>query len=96
MAEASSVYLLKALQSLAGAASELDNRRYDNSANRAYYATFQAAVAAIVAAGLQPTGPRATWCHASAQALFVRELINRQKLYPAELRDTLTRKYRLR
>ena len=40
------IYLAKALESLEGAESELANRRYNNCANRCYYASFQAAVAA--------------------------------------------------
>ena len=39
-----STYLDKAAESLAGAASEFVNRRYNNCANRAYYACFQSAV----------------------------------------------------
>src|SRR5205823_6359850 len=41
----------KALESLAGAESELANGRYNNAANRAYYACFQAAIAALQRAG---------------------------------------------
>ena len=42
-----SVYLAKAEESLLGAASELAQGRYNNSVNRAYYACFQAAIAAL-------------------------------------------------
>jgi uncharacterized protein (UPF0332 family) len=38
------VYLAKAEESLLGAISELEQGRYNNSANRAYYACFQAAI----------------------------------------------------
>jgi len=41
------VYLAKAEESLVGAASELAHGRYNNSVNRAYYACFQAAIAAL-------------------------------------------------
>lgn len=34
-------YMRKATESLAGAQSEYDNGRFNNSANRAYYAAFQ-------------------------------------------------------
>jgi uncharacterized protein (UPF0332 family) len=39
-------YLVKSAESLAGAESEYANGRFNNSANRAYYACFHAAVAA--------------------------------------------------
>ena len=39
------IYLTKAEESLAGAESEHANSRFNNCANRAYYACFQAAVA---------------------------------------------------
>jgi uncharacterized protein (UPF0332 family) len=47
-------YLEKAIESLAGAESEFANRRYNNCANRCYYAMFQAAIAALMAAGIHP------------------------------------------
>ena len=46
---ASGVYLAKALASLAGAELELANKLFNNAVNRAYYASYQAAVAALVA-----------------------------------------------
>ena len=45
-------YLAKALRSLQGAESEFANKRFDNAANRAYYACFQAALAALSNAGI--------------------------------------------
>jgi len=42
----SQVFLAKAEESLAGAESEFVNGRYNNCANRCYYASFQAAIAA--------------------------------------------------
>ncbi len=66
------VYLAKARESLAGAESELANGRYNNCANRCYYACFQAAVAALVQHGIRPPGgQRAAWGHAFVQAQFV-------------------------
>ncbi len=49
-----SVYLAKAEESLVGAASELAHGRYNNSVNRAYYACFQAAIAALQHASIGP------------------------------------------
>ena len=89
-------WLAKAELSLAGAASELDNRRYDYAANRCYYATFQAAIVALLRAGIWPNDPRSGWGHGFVQAQFHGHLINRRKLYPAELRTTLIRLLELR
>lgn len=87
-------YLEKARESLAGAESEFANGRFQNCANRAYYACYQAAVAALFAAGIRPRGDR--WGHDTVQALFVGELINRRKRFPAEFRDTFDRLYKAR
>ncbi len=89
-------YLAKAQESLAGAASEYANDRYNNCANRAYYACFQAAIAALSRAGIAPAGRREQWSHAFVPAAFVGELIKRRKRYSANLRDVLTRTYALR
>ncbi|MDQ1301559.1 MAG: hypothetical protein QG637_1481 [Chloroflexota bacterium] len=78
-------YLDKAIESLAGAESEYANNRYNNCANRCYYAMFQAAIAALIAAGIRPAGVRAQWEHAFVQARFAGVLVKRRKLYPSEL-----------
>ena len=92
--EITQVYLLKAEQSLAGAESELINGRYNNAANRCYYACFQAAVAALTRQRIQPG--RGSWRHEFVQGEFVGTLINRQKRYPSDLRDVLSRNLILR
>ena len=46
------IFFAKAEESLAGAVSEYVNGRYNNCANRACYACFQAAVAALVCEGV--------------------------------------------
>jgi uncharacterized protein (UPF0332 family) len=81
--------LAKARQSLQGAESEYANQRYDNAANRAYYACFQAAVAALIDAGGQPITEKGTRSHAVIQALFAQQLIHRRKRYPMELASVL-------
>jgi|SRR5437870_2546537 len=83
------LYLAKADESLSGAESELANGRYNNCANRCYYACFQAAIAALLRAGIAPSRGRGQWGHDFVQGEFVGILVNRRKLYPAELRDTL-------
>jgi hypothetical protein len=56
------IYLTKAEQCLAGAALAVAHGQYNNAANRAYYAAFQAAIAALHAAGVEPSTPR-YWAH---------------------------------
>ena len=97
MLESAEIYLEKADESLAGAESEFGHGRYNNCANRCYYACFQAAVAPLARRGVTPPGgSRAQWAHGFVQAQFVTQLINRRKVYPAELRDTLNRLATLR
>jgi uncharacterized protein (UPF0332 family) len=75
----SEFYLAKAQESLAGAESEFANGRYNNCANRSYYACFQAAIAALLHAGIQPRSPQGQWGHDFVQAELIGQLINRQK-----------------
>ena len=91
-----SLFLDKAAEGLAGAESEFANERYNNSTNRCYYTCFQAAIAALLRAGIQPPGTSGEWSHAFVPAQFDGELIKRRKLYPTELRSVLARNYDLR
>ena len=90
------VFLAKARDSFFGAESEFANRRYDNCADRCYYACFQAAIAGLIRAGIRPTGQQADWSHSFVQARFAGELIGRRKLYSASLREVLSRTFILR
>ncbi|MBI2886449.1 MAG: HEPN domain-containing protein [Chloroflexi bacterium] len=92
--EIAEVFLAKAEESLAGAESEFVNHRYNNCANRCYYACFLAAIVALVQAQIEPVG--AQWTHGFVQAQFAGELVNRRKLYPSPLRDTLPQNLALR
>jgi uncharacterized protein (UPF0332 family) len=96
MSESQRLFLAKAQESLAGAQSEANQGRYNNSANRSYYACFQAAIAALQHEGITPPGGGTDWSHAFGQAAFVGQLINRRKLYPARLRQALMRNMSLR
>ena len=96
MASPSDGYFDKSLESLAGAQSEFTNGRYNNCANRCYYATFQAAISVLLVAGISPLGASESWGHDFVQAQFIGQLINRRKLYPADLRGALEQNYRLR
>lgn len=82
-------YLSKAEESLDGAESECANRRFNNCANRAYYAAFQAAISALVRKGIRAKRGE-QWSHAFVQAEFVGELINRNRRYPSTLRRMLS------
>ncbi|MCP4351028.1 MAG: HEPN domain-containing protein [Desulfobacterales bacterium] len=58
----------------------------DASANRAYYAAFQAAAAALAARGVT----REKLGHDWIQGDFSGKLIKRQKIYPGKLKSYLT------
>lgn len=89
MSDLSEAFLSKARESLDGAASELANGRYNNCANRCYYACFQAAVAALDLAGIRPTEGRVEWSHSFVKSQFPGQLVYRRKLYSSELRKVL-------
>ena len=82
------LYLRKALESLAGADSEFANGRYNNCANRCYYACFQAAIYALQMEGFRAS--RGEWGHDFVQSHFNGQLIHRRHLYPSTLRSTLS------
>lgn len=89
--EVEQVFPEKARESLEGAQSEFATQRYNNCANRCYYATFQAAIYALAHAGVQPAaGPAGEWSHSFVQAQFSGQLVGRRRLYAAGLRDTLS------
>jgi uncharacterized protein (UPF0332 family) len=90
------LYLSKATESLAGAEAEYENQRYNNCANRSYYACFQAAIAALVRHQIRPRDPRGQWGHDFVRAEFAGRLIGRLKFFPADLKDTLEINYVLR
>lgn len=90
------LFLLKATESVEGAEGESANSRFNNAANRCYYATFQAAIAALIRANVRPAAPQTQWGHEFVQAQFNGQLVHRRKLYPAELREVFERSYALR
>src|SRR3954462_3523915 len=90
------VFLTKAVESLAGAESEFASGRYNNCANRCYYACFQAGIAALIRAGVQPKSIDRQWGHDFVQAEFDGRLINGRKLYPPRMREIFDRTYGLR
>src|SRR5947209_846062 len=96
MIETESIYLSKAREALAGAESEYANGHYNNCANRCYYSSFHAAIHAFETAGAVARAGRATWSHEVVQAAFAGQLIQRRKMYSAELRAVLLRNQTLR
>jgi uncharacterized protein (UPF0332 family) len=57
------------------------------SVNRAYYAMFHAAIAALIRYGIRKAGEM--WKHDFVQAEFVRALIQRRKVFSSHLRNAL-------
>jgi uncharacterized protein (UPF0332 family) len=75
------IYLAKAEQCLAGAALAVAHEQYNNAANRAYYAAFQAAIAALRAAGVEPPTPR-YWSHDFVLREYCARLARPHGAYP--------------
>lgn len=73
----------KAQESLAAAQLCYDEKLYNSTANRAYYAMFQAAIVALERIGVKPKG--AEWSHEGVQAAFALELVQRRKIYPQRI-----------
>jgi uncharacterized protein (UPF0332 family) len=84
----SRIYLTKAQKALAGAELEFAHELYNNTVNRAYYACYQAAVAALSAEGLAPPMEN-YWPHDYVQAEFPARLVDERRRYPRTLRATL-------
>jgi uncharacterized protein (UPF0332 family) len=82
------------MDSLAGTQSEFDSERFNNSANRAYYAAFQAAISAMLRHGIRRADGK--WPHTFVQSEFNGKLIKRQRRYPSRLRETLAKLQLLR
>ena len=83
-----SSYLDKARASIAGAELELASEYFDSAVNRAYYACYQAAVAALVAEDVPPVVER-YWPHDVVHVCFPSILIDEQGRYPRSQRGTL-------
>ena len=87
-------FLDKARESMAGARIEFEGGRYNNSANRSYYAVFQAAIHALQMAGFQAL--HGEWGHDFVQAQFNGQLIHRRHYFSSDLRSVLLDNHRLR
>lgn len=88
------LYLIKAWESLRGAEREFAAAAYNNCADRAYDACFQAAIAALQHERISPG--KAEWSHAFVRAQFEGVVLYRRKRYSTALRRTLEATYDLR
>lgn len=77
-------YLGKANKSLEVARWCLENKYFDDCANRCYYAILRAAVAALIAVGISRK-ESSKRMHEWIQARFPAECIRRRKIYPARI-----------
>lgn len=78
-------FLQKSRDNLSVAHYCLEHGFYDAAVNRAYYAAFQAAVAALASAGITNEKNDHKWM----QANFNGSLIKRRKIYPGYLKSYL-------
>ncbi len=79
---------------MTGAKAEFEGGRYNNSANRSYYAVFQAAIYALQLEGFRAL--QGEWGHNFVQAQFSGQLVNRRHRYPRELRSVILENYHVR
>lgn len=78
-------FLTKARENLQAAEILFEHRLYNAAVNRAYYAAFQAAIAALADQGIVIERQS----HAAIQANFATELIQRRKRYAGHFRAYL-------
>ena len=74
------IFLTKSIENLAVAEWSFEHRHYNACANRAYYAMFQAAVAALASVGVTPKTEIID--HGWVQGRFAAELTRRRKKFP--------------
>ncbi|HEW97522.1 MAG: hypothetical protein DRR16_17145 [Candidatus Parabeggiatoa sp. nov. 3] len=86
-------FLAKAKENIVVATWAYENGHYNASANRGYYAAFQAAIAALANAGIINLHRIS---HSGVQSLFATELIRRRKIYPTHLKSYLADLQRIR
>jgi len=86
MIDEKSDFLLKAHEALASAECDLGYKRYNSAANRAYYACFHAAIAALIDAGVRPEG---MWGHGdeNRRQSMTTELMRKRQIISKELAE---------
>jgi uncharacterized protein (UPF0332 family) len=80
-------FLAKSNESLASAGDDFEHRRYNSCARNAYYAAFQAAVAALLHEGIRPAR---RWEHEFVRSQFAGILVYRRKRFGPGFRTLLT------
>ncbi|HPI20347.1 MAG TPA: HEPN domain-containing protein [Candidatus Kapabacteria bacterium] len=75
----------RAIENLEAAELLFENGKYNASANRAYYAAFHSAIAALYSKRIKPNID-----HRSVQSLFNDMFINKRKIIPAEFKRYLS------
>lgn len=78
-------FLMKAKENLEDAEEAFQAGRYNASANRAYYAAFQGAIAALAQENIKHEKNPHSW----VQAQFSERLIKARKYYPSKLASSL-------
>ncbi len=78
-------FFSKAKENLKIARISFDNECYNACANRAYFAAFQAAIAALADKGLRSERNEHAW----VQSEFNFQLIKRRKIYPGKIKSYL-------
>lgn len=73
----------KAKESLQAAELCYEQKLFNSTVNRAYYAMFQMAIVILEGQGFQPKGEN--WSHAAVPSTFALELTRRRKSYPQHL-----------
>lgn len=81
-------WLEKALENLDSAHSDLAASRWNACARSAYYACYQAAIAALIREEIRDTSGE--WPHRFVQASFAGQLVQRRRVYPSSVRRVLT------
>ncbi|MCP4111452.1 MAG: HEPN domain-containing protein [Desulfobacteraceae bacterium] len=86
-------FLQKAKENLVIAKLSFEHKCYNASANRAYFAVFQSAIAALDDKGFLTKGRND---HKWIQSEFSEKLIKRKKIYPAKIKSYLMKMQMLR
>src|SRR3954468_1471243 len=89
MIEPGGTFLDKARESVTGARVEYEGGRFNNSANRAYYAVFQAGIHALQLEGVRLPGGGTEWGHSFVDSQFAGLLVNRRHVYDTSLRGVI-------
>jgi uncharacterized protein (UPF0332 family) len=89
MIEPGGTFLGKSQESVTGARSEFEAERYNNCANRTYYAVFQAGIHALILEGVRLPGAATAWSHSFVDSNFSGLLVNRRHRYETSLRGVI-------